>query len=120
MHNKGTLIIAVALIVCLLAAPALAGSLKDRMLERLPAVTALLADGTVGENNQGFLEFRGPEKQADVVRAENADRAEVYAAIARKTSTTPDLVGQRRADHIARQALAGTWLQDPSGLWYRK
>lgn len=120
MRNKGQIIIAVALAFCLLAAPALAGPLKDRMLERLPAVTALLADGTVGENNQGFLEFRGPEKQADVVRAENADRAEVYAAIARKTSTTPALVGQRRADHIARQAPAGTWLQDPSGLWYRK
>ncbi len=55
-----------------------------------------------------------------MVRAENADRAEVYAAIARKTNTTPELVGQHRADHIARQAPAGTWLQDPSGTWYRK
>ena len=96
------------------------GIAQGPILERLPAVTALLADGTVGENKQGFLEFRGPEKQADVVRAENADRAEVYNAIARKTGTTPDLVGQRRADHIARQAPAGTWLQDPSGAWYRK
>jgi uncharacterized protein YdbL (DUF1318 family) len=119
MRNRGQFIVA-ALILCLAVAPALAGQLKDRMIERLPAVTALLAEGAVGENNQGFLEFRGPEKQADVVRAENADRAEVYAAIARKTNTTPELVGQRRADHIARQAPAGTWLQDPSGTWYRK
>ncbi|WP_285907845.1 YdbL family protein [Pseudodesulfovibrio pelocollis] len=120
MRNKGTIIAAAALVICLLAAPALAQGIKERMLERLPAVTALLAEGAVGENNQGFLEFRGPEKQADVVRGENADRAEVYDAIARKTSTTADLVGQRRADHIARQAPAGTWLQDPSGTWYRK
>jgi len=120
MRNKGTIIAMAALALCLLTGPALAQGIKERMLERLPTVTELLAEGVVGENNRGFLEFRGPAKQADVVGAENADRTQVYAAIARQTSTSPELVGQRRADHIARQAPAGTWLQDPSGTWYRK
>ncbi len=99
---------------------ALAGELKDRLIARRPLVAALLADGTVGENNQGFLDFRGPKKQADVVDAENKDRAAVYQFISKKAGTTPDLVGQRRAAHIAESAPAGTWLQKPDGTWYQK
>ncbi|BCS89535.1 YdbL family protein [Pseudodesulfovibrio sediminis] len=120
MRNKTPLILIVTLAVCLMASVALAGSLKDRMIARRPAVAALLADGTVGENNQGFLEFKGPKKQADVIAAENKDRVTVYQAIARKTGATPDIVAQRRAAQIAQQAAPGTWLQKPDGSWYKK
>ncbi|WP_319542253.1 YdbL family protein [uncultured Pseudodesulfovibrio sp.] len=120
MHNKTTLIIVMALIVCLAGSSAFAGALKDRILARKPAVAAMLADGTVGENNKGFLEFKGAQKQADVVAAENQDRATVYQAIAKKTGTTSELVGQRRAAKIAQSAPSGTWLQDSNGNWYKK
>jgi uncharacterized protein YdbL (DUF1318 family) len=120
MRNKTHLIAILILTVCVLGSTALAGGLKDRMIARKPAVAALLDDGTVGENNQGFLAFRGAQKQADVVAAENKDRASVYQAIAQKTGTTPDLVGQRRATQIAEDADPGTWLQDPDGSWYQK
>ena len=120
MRNKTRLILILTLVLGLTASVALAGSMKDRFIARKPAVAALLADGTVGENNQGFLEFRGAKKQADVVAAENQDRATVYAAIAKKTGTTPDLVGQRRAAKIAETADPGTWLQKPEGTWYKK
>jgi uncharacterized protein YdbL (DUF1318 family) len=119
-HRIAAATLALCLTACLAALPALAGELKDRMLERLPTITALKAEGVVGENNRGYLEFRSPEKSADVVKAENADRTTVYNAIARKANTTPELVGQRRAGHIAEKAAAGTWLQDGSGTWYRK
>lgn len=120
MHNKSKLIIILALVFCLAGTAAFAGALKDRIMARRPAVLALLADGTVGENNQGFLEFRGPQKQADVVAAANKDRSTVYKAIAKKTGTTPDVVGQRRAVKIAQTAPGGTWLQSPDGSWYQK
>lgn len=120
MRNRTILILTLAMALCLAATTALAGSLKDRIIARKPAVAALLADGTVGENNQGFLVFRGAKKQADVVAAENKDRATVYKAIAKKAGTTPDLVGQRRAAHVAESAPAGTWLQKSDGTWYRK
>jgi hypothetical protein len=120
MRNKTRLVLIFTLVLGLAASAALAGPLKDRFIARKPVVAALLADGTVGENNQGYLEFRGPRKQADVVAAENKDRATVYAAIAKKTKTTPDLVGQRRAAQVAQQAPSGTWLQKPDGTWYRK
>jgi len=120
MRNKTKLIIVMTLIACLAGGSALAGALKDRIKARKPAVAALLADGTVGENNQGFLEFRGAKKKADVVAAENKDRSTVYQAIAKKAGTTPQLVGQRRAAKIAQSARPGTWLQNPSGSWYKK
>lgn len=119
MHNKTPLILIITLAVCLMASVALAGSLKDRMIARRPAVAALLADGTVGENNQGLLEFKGPKKQADVVAAENKDRVTVYQAIAQKTGATPDIVAQRRAAQIAASAAPGTWLQKSNGSWYQ-
>ncbi|MDD3312547.1 YdbL family protein [Pseudodesulfovibrio sp.] len=120
MRNRYLPALALALVLCALAGTALAGEIKDRMIARKPLVAALLADGAVGENNQGFLDFRGAKKQADVVAAENQDRAAVYRLIAKKAGTTPDMVGQRRAARIAESAPAGTWLQKPDGSWYRK
>ncbi len=118
MRNRILVLITVA--TCLMATAAFAGSLRDRMAERAPAIVALKDQGVVGENNQGFLEFRGPKKQADLVAAENKDRATVYAAIAKKIGTTPELVGQRRAAKLAQMAHPGNWLQAPDGGWYQK
>lgn len=95
--------------------------IKDRMLGRLPAINALKAQGLVGENNRGFLEFRtGATPQADVVNAENQDRATVYTAIATRQNTTPEFVGQARAAQIAGNEAAGVWIQGADGTWRRK
>ena len=56
----------------------------------------------------------------DVVEAENTDRRKVYAAIGKKTGTTAEVVGKRRALKIAEIASPGDWLQNESGQWYRK
>jgi len=118
MRNKILILITVA--ACLLATAAFAGSLRDRMAERAPAIVALKDKGFVGENNQGFLEIRSPQAQSGLVAAENKDRAAVYQAIAKKIGTTPDLVGQRRAGKLAERAHPGNWLQAPDGSWYQK
>ena len=95
--------------------------LKARFRERLPAIDRLKADGVVGENNQGFLEFVGSEhKDSRLVKAENADRRKLYEAIAASTGTTAALVGQRRALQIAAEAASGVMLQDAKGNWSRK
>ncbi|WP_028578049.1 YdbL family protein [Desulfomicrobium escambiense] len=110
-----------ALAVLLLAQAGLADDIKDRMKARLPVITELKAQGLLGENNKGFLEFRGGQKpNADVVQAENADRAAVYKAIAQRQKTTPDFVGQARAAQIAEKEPAGFWVQDPGGAWKKK
>jgi len=110
-----------ALAVLLLAQAGLADDIKDRMKARLPVINELKAQGLVGENNKGFLEFRGGQKpNADVVQAENADRSAVYAAIAQRQKTTPEFVGQARAAQISEKEPAGFWVQDAGGAWKRK
>lgn len=97
-----------------------ADSIKERMRQRLPVISSLKAQGIVGENNQGYLEFKGPAAQADLVEAENNDRRTVYAAIARQQKTTPQKVGTLRARQIAEIAAPGTWVQDANGTWRKK
>jgi uncharacterized protein YdbL (DUF1318 family) len=95
--------------------------IKKRMIDRLPISKDLKARGIVGENNLGFLEFIGDQKEkADVVKAENRDRKSVYDAIAKKQGTTAEVVGKHRAAKIAGKAPAGQMLQDANGKWYKK
>lgn len=98
-----------------------ADSIKQRMIDRLPDINKLKDRGIIGENNLGFLEFIGNQKEkADLVQAENVDRKAVYEAIAKNQGTSVKVVGQHRAVQIADKALAGEWLQDANGKWYQK
>ncbi len=110
-------------VILITGASAFAGSekIKARMKERLPVIKVLKAEGVIGENNIGYLEFIGNNKtKEDVINAENSDRAKVYSAIAKQQGTTVDLVGKRRAAQIAKQAKPGQWIQDQRGKWYQK
>ena len=80
------------------------------------------ADGIIGENNKGFLEFApGAAKNGgNVITAENNDRQTVYNAIAKQQGTSAKLVGERRAIQISEKAKPGEWLQDKSGKWHKK
>lgn len=96
--------------------------IKARMLQRKPTITKLKSAGAVGENNRGFLEFRpgAAKKEETTVAAENKDRGSVYRAIAQREGSSPQHVGERRAVQIGQKAAPGTWLQKPTGEWYRK
>jgi uncharacterized protein YdbL (DUF1318 family) len=103
------------------AASAFGEDIKARMKARLPIIVELKANGIVGEDFKGYLQFVGQKRQKeDVVNAENADRKKVYAAIAKQQGTTAELVGKRRAIQIAQKAKPGEWLQDANGKWYQK
>jgi len=96
-------------------------AIKQRMIDRLPVIRSLKAQGIVGENNRGYLEFVGQKKdKAEVVAAENKDRKAVYGAIAKQQGTSVELVGKHRAIQIANKARPGEWLQDANGKWYQK
>ena len=100
---------------------AFADDIKTRMKQRLPVIIELKAQGIVGENNAGYLEFIGAKREkSDVVAAENNDRKTVYTAIAKQQGTTAEVVGKRRALQIAQKANPGEWLQDASGKWIQK
>lgn len=111
------------ILVCLLfsGVSAFGEDIKARMKARLPIIVKLKSEGIVGENSAGFLQFIGNQKSNETVIAEeNADRLKVYEAIAKKTGTTPEVVGQRRAKQIAEKAGPGEWLRDTNGKWYQK
>lgn len=94
---------------------------KSRMKKRLPIIIELKAKGIVGEDNRGYLQFVGAEREKeDVVTAENNDRKSVYSAIAKKQGATVDFVGKRRVKQIVEKAKKGEFLQDESGKWYKK
>jgi len=99
-----------------------ADDIKVRMQQRLPTIVQMKAEGIIGENNMGFLEFvpGAAPKMQNIVADENKDRQMVYDAIARQQNTTAALVGKRRAIQIGQNAGAGEWLQDGSGKWYKK
>ena len=96
-------------------------AIKQRMIDRLPVIKSLKAQGIIGEDNAGYLEFVGQKKEkADVIQAENKDRKLVYGAIAKQQGTTVELVGKHRAIQLANKAQPGEWLQDAQGKWYKK
>lgn len=96
-------------------------AVKARMEQRLSQIDQLKAQGAIGENNRGFLEQRGGSGDATAaVAAENSDRSQVYAEIAKKSGATPDNVGRQRARRIATESAPGVWLQKDDGSWYKK
>ena len=98
------------------------GAIKQRLMQRIPAIDALKERGVVGENNRGFLEARGAlsAENTKVMSAQNTDRSAAYGALAQQTGSSPDQVGRARAKKIAEKSNAGVWLQDEGGRWYRK
>ena len=122
MNRKNRIAIGVLIVTLIvLAGTAWGQDIRARMRARLPAIVAMKAAGAVGENNQGYLVIRNPSgAKKDIVEAENQDRRMIYQAIAKKHNTTPDLVGQRRALHIAEKAEPGTWIQGAGGKWRQK
>ncbi len=113
----------IALFCCFLI-PALtveAASVKERMAARLPAITALKEQGLLGENNKGYLSYlKGSKPQQDMVKAENADRKKVYAAISKKQGVSINLVGKRRAKMLFERGKTGHWFQQQDGNWVQK
>lgn len=104
----------------LFSQPGYSASIKERMAGRIPAITSLKDSGIVGENNKGYLEFRGAKQNEQLVQDENKDRDIVYNAIAKKQGASSDLVGARRAKMIAQKGKAGHLFQKTDGSWYKK
>jgi len=95
--------------------------IKERMADRLPRITALKDKGGIGEDNGGYLAFRGGDKSGQaVVNDENKDRTQVYTAIGKQQGAPAKLVGERRAKMIRDNGPAGHWYQKPDGSWYKK
>ncbi len=100
---------------------AYAEDLKAGFRARKPTIDSLKDRGIVGENNRGFLEFVGPNKEGvNIIQEDNAARGKVYNQIGQRTGSAPDEVGRQRSLQIINRAKKGHILQDPSGRRFRK
>jgi uncharacterized protein YdbL (DUF1318 family) len=114
----GGIALALALLV---TAAASADPLQDRMKARLPQIVSLKSKGVIGENHKGYLEFVGNSREgADIVEGENADRRQLYTAVAKKTGASVDQVGARAALKWKENLGKGEFFKNPDGTWMQK
>ena len=121
MINRRSLLLAILALFTFVSGTQ-ADDLKARMSARLPAMDGLRAAAKVGENNKGFLtaSTKLASKEQSLLTAENTDRKQVYAMIARRTGESASVVGRKRAASLRKLSKRGIWLQDGESKWYRK
>jgi uncharacterized protein YdbL (DUF1318 family) len=99
---------------------------------RLGEINGYKSSGVVGENNKGDLEIRDLGALSDLraraevqkmVRAENADREQLYREIAAAKNIDPsqlDKIRETYAATLRENARPGDWIQTPDGNWKQK
>jgi uncharacterized protein YdbL (DUF1318 family) len=104
----------------------------DSRAARYNELRRYLDQGVLGENNKGLVEVRNLEALTDLkaradvqrlVKAENADRQELYKEIA--AAKNVDLaqlpkIQETYAATLRQNAKAGDWIQQPDGNWVKK
>jgi uncharacterized protein YdbL (DUF1318 family) len=123
MRNKIFIILTSSIIFATfgIGVSALAEDIKARFANRLPVIVDLKIKGLIGEDNRGYLQFVGKNKEKeDIVNAENKDRRTLYSAIAKKRGVSVEEVEKNGAVQNAKKAKPGYWLQDANGKWYQK
>lgn len=120
-RNLWKMIPLLILFLLLLSPCALADAIKDRMLQRLPAIADLKTKGIIGENNRGYLGYvTGNRILEDVIAAENADRKTVYEIFAKQQNTSLDVVETVQGARKAEKANPGEFYQNREGQWVKK
>ncbi|HBR13984.1 MAG TPA: hypothetical protein DD723_00365 [Candidatus Omnitrophica bacterium] len=102
--------------------PAVTQALENRKA-RYEELKGLKAKGTVGENNQGYVEVLVSDEAANVLAdAENLDRKTIYVTIAEQNDLTNALgtIESVFAQVQRDKAEAGEKIQDESGTWGTK
>jgi uncharacterized protein YdbL (DUF1318 family) len=86
------------------------------------AVDAAKAQGTVGEQGDGYLGIvsGGDGALQSAVREINAGRAAAYREIAAKTGVTPEAAGQATAEQLRAKLRPGQFFKPLNGGWTRK
>jgi len=104
----------------------------DLRAARLSEINRYKADGVIGENNQGLLEVRDLDAVSDLraraevqklVRAENADRQQLYREIAAVKNIDLSQLPKIQATYaetLRANARTGDWIQTPDGDWKQK
>jgi len=106
-------------------------ALKDSIRERSNAIKPFMDRGNIGIGQDGLLVVRGTDglnlkERADskqLVDAENRDRENLYAEIAKANGIQKDSIPKIKvifAKSWLDQARPGWWIQDTQGNWKKK
>ena len=87
-------------------------------------IDAAKAQGTVGEQADGYLGFRVQSSDAalrEAVQVTNAARREAYARSAQAAGTTADVAGARMFEgQLLPRISTGQWYQNAQGQWVQR
>ena len=104
----------------------------DARASRLADIDKYKAMGVIGESNQALLEIRNLEAVSDLraraevqrlVKAENADREQLFKEIAAAKNVDLSQLPKIRetyATTLRQDARPGDWIQMPDGSWKQK
>jgi uncharacterized protein YdbL (DUF1318 family) len=106
-------------------------ALKKSLKERFPKLRPFFDKGNIGEANDGFISVRNETDLAlrekaslrNLVRDENKDRKNLYAAVAKAmeiASKQRSRVQKVFARQWIQSAHSGWWIQEKSGKWIKK
>ncbi len=95
--------------------------LVESFAQRKNAIRQLKDEGKIGETTAGLLEAVDPAKlpaaAAPLLAAENADRNELYAIIAKEQKTDQTTVAREAAQRHFTKAKPGDWFKTDKGEW---
>jgi uncharacterized protein len=105
-----------------------ATELKKRLAANVDTVLAQKKAGNLGESNDGLLVLKTDKpllvkKLEPMVKAENADREDLYQEILTANQMAKGRLSDIRksfARSFQGQSPAGTWVQDADGAWTKK
>ena len=87
-------------------------------------IDAAKAQGTVGEQADGYLGFRVPASDAaltEAVQVTNAARRQAYARSAQAAGTTADIAGARMFEgQLLPRISTGQWYRNAQGQWVQR
>ncbi len=93
--------------------------IRERRRERRDVIQDLKKRGVVGEYSNGLLVYRmRGNEQAEVVKAENADREQWYKIVAEENGMLPQDVAAERAKANLMFSPAGTYVMK-EGAWHQ-
>lgn len=87
-------------------------------------IDAAKAQGTVGEQADGYLGFRQPSSDPTLTQAvtvTNTARRQAYANSAQSAGTTTDVAAARAFETIIMPRVSsGQWYRNPQGQWVQR
>ncbi len=116
-------ILVAAAAVALLAVGAVATTAMAQTSEQKAMIDAAKAQGTVGEQADGYVGVRtsaSPELRA-AIEATNSGRRGVYARSAAEAGTTTEIAGARMFEtQLLGRVSSGQWYRNAAGQWVQR